>query len=98
MLSIIQPYLKPEFVVVAIVLYMLGIALKTNNKVKDKSIPFILGFAGIFLALIWVFATSKFTGWQSVLLAIFTSIIQGALVAGASNYVDQLIKQYRKPE
>lgn len=98
MLEIIQQYVKPELVVVGIVLYFIGIAIKNSEVVKNKYIPFILGGVGIILALIWVLATSTFNGWQSVLLAIFTAIVQGVLVAGLSNYIDQLLKQSKKSE
>lgn len=98
MLDIIQQYVKPELVVVGIVLYFIGVAIKKSESIKDKYIPFILGVVGIILALIWVLATSVFDGWQSVMLAIFTAIVQGILIAGLSNYVDQLLKQAKKDE
>ena len=98
MFDIIQQYVKPELIVVGIVLYFVGIAIKNSETVKNKYIPFILGALGIGLALIWVLATSTFTGWQSVLLAVFTAIVQGILIAGLSNYVDQLFKQAHKDE
>lgn len=98
MLDIIQQYVKPELVVVGIVLYFIGIGIKKSEVVKDKFIPFILGGVGIALALLWVLATSEFNGWQSILLAIFTAIVQGILIAGLSNYIDQLLKQAKKSE
>ena len=36
--------------------------------------------------------------YQEVLIAIFTAIVQGILVAGASVYINQLIKQNNKEE
>lgn len=98
MLEMIQQYVKPELIIVAIALYFVGLAIKKSEKIKDKYIPFILGTVGIVLALIWVLATSKFDGWQSILLAVFTAIVQGILIAGLSNYVDQLLKQAKKSE
>lgn len=98
MLDIIQQYVKPELIVVSIVLYFIGLAIKNSQVVKDKYIPFILGGIGIFLATVWILATSSFDGWQSILLAIFTAIIQGILVAALSNYIDQLVKQSKKSE
>ena len=97
-LDIIQSYVKPELVVVAIALYFVGVVIKKSETVKDKFIPFILGGLGIVFALVWVLATSTFTGWQSILLAIFTAVIQGILVASLSTYADQLIKQHKKSE
>lgn len=89
-------YVKPELIVVALVLYIVGEALKKSQKVKDNMIPFILGAGGIFLATIWVLANSPLRTAQEVLMAVFTAIVQGILVAGLSTYVNQLIKQARK--
>ena len=91
-------YVKPELVVLTAVLYFIGCAFKKAEWVKDKHIPMLLGGAGIFLCTIWVFATSHVTTTQDVAMAIFTAIVQGVLVAGLSNYIDQLIKQAKKAE
>ena len=39
----IMNYVKPELIIVAIVLYFLGMGLKQAQAVKDKYIPLILG-------------------------------------------------------
>ena len=39
-------YVKPELIVVAVVLYFCGIGLKQSQAVKDKYIPAILGAGG----------------------------------------------------
>lgn len=96
--QIIQNYVKPELLVVAVVLYFIGMALKNTEKINDKYIPVILGFLGIIISAIYVVATSLFNGYQSVLMAIFTSIVQGILVAGLSVYANQIIKQAKKIE
>ena len=92
----IMNYVKPELIVVALVLYIIGIAIKKAEYINDKHIPLILGVIGIVLAAIWVFANSPLNTTQDVLIAVFTSIIQGILVAGLSTYVNQLIKQSNK--
>ena len=92
----IMNYVKPELIVVALVLYIVGEALKKSQKVKDNMIPFILGAGGTFLATIWVLANSPLGTTQEVLMAVFTAIVQGILVAGLSTYVNQLIKQAKK--
>lgn len=92
----IMNYVKPELIVVALVLYIIGIAIKKAEYINDKYIPLILGVIGIVLAAIWVFANSPLNTTQDVLMAVFTSIIQGILVAGLSTYVNQLIKQSNK--
>lgn len=96
--QIIQNYIKPELLVVAIVLYFIGMGLKSTEKISNKYIPLILGIIGIIISAIYVVATSTFNGYQSILMAIFTSIIQGIMVAGLSVYADQLIKQSQKSE
>ena len=92
----IMNYVKPELIVVALVLYIIGLAIKKAEYINDKYIPLILGVIGIVLSAIWVFANSPLNTTQDVLMAVFTSIIQGILVAGLSTYVNQLIKQSNK--
>lgn len=94
----IMNYVKPELIVVAIVLYFLGMALKQAQSVKDKYIPLLLGSVSIVLCAIWVLATSKIRNGQQVAMAIFTAITQGILVAGLSTYVNQIKKQVHKDE
>lgn len=94
----IMNYIKPELIVVAIVLYFIGLGIKKAQKIKDNYIPLILGVCGIVLAAIWVFSNSPIGNTQDILMAVFTSIVQGILVAGLSTYVNQLIKQIGKDE
>ena len=91
----IMNYVKPELLVVAIVLFV-GMAIKKAKSIKDNYIPYILGGIGIILCGIWVVANSPLGTVQEVLMAVFTSIVQGVLVAGLSTYVNQLIKQAKE--
>ena len=91
-------YVKPELVVVAIVLYFIGMWMKQSQTVADKYIPIILGVIGIVICGIYVIATCSLSGVQNVAMAIFTAIVQGILVAGLSTYVNQIIKQANKEE
>lgn len=94
----IMDYVKPELIVVAVVLYFIGMALKNAEAVPDKYIPLILGGIGIVLCGIWVLATCPLDSGQNIAMAVFTAIIQGILVAGLSTYVNQIIKQVQKTE
>lgn len=98
MMEQIMNYIKPELIVVAVGLYFVGMWLKKAQAVKDKYIPLILGGIGIVLCAIWVFATSPLGTPQEISLAVFTTLVQGILVAGASTYVNQVVKQLRKEE
>lgn len=94
----IMNYVKPELIVVAVVLYFVGMGLKQAQAVKDKYIPLILGAAGIVLCAIWVLATSPLGTGQEIAMAVFTALVQGILVAGLSTYVNQIVKQAKKTE
>lgn len=94
----IMNYVKPELVVVAIVLYFIGMWLKKAETVTDKYIPIILGTVGIAICGIYVVATCRLSGAQNIAMAVFTAIVQGVLVAGLSTYVNQIFKQLNKEE
>lgn len=94
----VMNYIKPELVVVAVVLYFVGMGLKQAQAVKDKYIPLILGGVGIILCAVWVFASCPLKTGQEIAMAVFTAIVQGILVAGLSTYVNQVIKQVNKVE
>lgn len=91
-------YVKPELLVLSVVLYFIGVGLKKTQTLPDKYIPVILGCVGILLCSIWVVATSPLGTEQEIAMAIFTAIVQGVLVAGLSVYVNQTVKQIKKHE
>ena len=91
-------YVKPELIVVAFVLYFFGVALRQAQAVKNKYIPLILGGISMVLCAVWVMATSEIETAKEGAMAVFTAVTQGILVAGLSNYVNQIIKQIHKPE
>lgn len=94
----IMNYVKPELIVVAVILYFIGLWLKQAQTVKDKYIPLILGGAGIVLCAIWVLGNSTLDTGQDIAMAVFTAIVQGILVAGLSIYINQIVKQASKNE
>ena len=97
-MELITDYIKPELVVVAVVLYVLGIGLKKTMMIKDKWIPVVLGIAGIVLCSVWVLANCPVDSEQEVAMAVFTAVVQGILATGASTYVNQIFKQLKKEE
>lgn len=94
----IMEYVKPELIVVAVVLYFIGIALKRTKRIADKYIPLILGGIGIILCAVWVFASCSIRTPREIAMAVFTALVQGILVAGVSVYADQTLKQLKKGE
>lgn len=91
----LENYIKSELLVLIPVLYLIGIALK-NSKMKDELIPLCVGFIGIALSCLWVFATEDIADIKEVFISSFTAITQGILVAGASVYANQMYKQLTK--
>ena len=74
----IKDYVKPELLVVAVVLYFIGMWLKQSETVKDKYIPLINGLIGVAICAIYVFATCACGSGQDIALAVFTALTQGA--------------------
>ena len=90
-------FIKPELLVLIPVLYLVGVAVK-RSVVRDKAIPFILGAVAIVLAGLYVFATTDISGAKAAVMAVFTAVTQGILIAGTSVYANQLYKQFKKEE
>lgn len=92
-LTQITEYVEPELLILVPVLYILGMIIKHTEAIDNKYIPVILGIVGIILCAFYVCATGDLSTGSGIVLAIFTSIVQGLLVAGMAVYVNQLIKQ-----
>lgn len=90
-----QEYIKPELLILIPVLYLIGGAIKNSN-IANKHIPWILGVISVFLSVIYLVSTEEIIGTQAVATAIFTAFTQGVLCAGASVYVNQIIKQTKE--
>lgn len=97
MYEMLNEFVKPELLVLIPVLYLFGNALK-NSQISNKHIPWILGAASVVFSLIFVIATSDINGWQEALMCVFSGFTQGVLCAGASVYVNQIVKQSGKSE
>lgn len=92
-----QDYIKTELLILVPVLYFIGIGIK-KSKLPDKWIPLTIGITAIVLSAIWIFATSDIASIKDAAFAVFTSVTQGILVAGASVYASQLYIQAKKKE
>lgn len=92
-----ERYINAELIVLIPVVYIIGVGLK-KSRLADKWIPALLGGAAILMSAVWVLASGEIAGWQDVLLKLFTAVVQGVLIAGASVYANQLVKQAGKEE
>ncbi|CAG9709241.1 phage holin family protein [Clostridium neonatale] len=78
-------YIVQNALILIPALYILGMILKSTQKISDKYIPITLLIFGV-------------AGAIGILGVSVDSIIQGILVAGATVYTNQLIKQSEKKE
>lgn len=93
--EIFKEFIKPELFILIPVLYLIGVGIK-KTALKDEVIPFILGTIAVVFSGLYIFATSNIHTAKEVSMAIFTAGTQGILTAGASVYLNQLYKQYKK--
>ena len=93
----LKEFIKPELLILIPVLYVVGIGLK-KSKLSDTLIPLILGGIAIVLSAAWVIATSNISTLRDIAYALFISVTQGILSAGASVYVNQLYVQSKKKD
>ena len=96
--EILKDMIKPELLTLVPVLYLIGMGLKKSVLVKDKYIPLALGGTGVILSCLYLVGSTPVPGWRDALLLIFSGITQGVLAAGASVYVNQVVKQAGKTE
>ena len=94
-IELLKNFIKPELLILIPVLYFIGVAIKNTLLIKDKFIPLTLGLVGVALAVLWILATE---GTDNIYMAVFVAITQGFLCAGASVYINQIIKQSKKTE
>ena len=93
----LKEFIKPELLILIPVLYVVGIGIK-KSKLSDTLIPLVLGGIAIVLSAAWVIATSDISTLKDVAYALFISVTQGILSAGASVYVNQLYVQSKKKD
>ena len=92
-----EEFIKPELLILIPVLYVVGIGLK-KSKLSDTRIPLVVGGISIVLSAAWVVATSDMSTLKNVAYALFVSVTQGILAAGASVYFNQLYVQSKKKD
>lgn len=95
MYDMLKEFIKPELLILIPVLYLIGSALKKSSFI-DKKIPYLLGLFGVCLTLLYLLPQATVLDWKEVITILFTGVTQGILLAGASVYVNQLVKQAGK--
>lgn len=81
--SLLNQYVRSELLAVVPVLYILAKIL-SSSKVPNQKIPVILLIVSITLAGIYTFAVMPVNSLKTILMAIFSSLIQGILLSGSA--------------
>lgn len=94
MAEFISGYIRTELLVLIPILWFCGKALK-KSRIKSNFIPLILGAIGIALASLYVFSVCECFCLKAILSCLFAGITQGLLCAGASVYMNEIIKNIK---
>lgn len=81
--ALLNQYVRSELLVVVPVLYILARIL-SSSKVANRKIPIILLLVSVTLAGIYTFAVVPVNDFKTVLMAVFSSLIQGVLLSGSA--------------
>lgn len=84
-------YVKPELLVVAVVLCVFGTAVKKTGVISCRYLPFLNAALGIVICSLYVFATAEVSKAADIALAAFTSVTQGILVTGLATVVCRMV-------
>lgn len=82
---LMNEYMKSELLILLPVLYVAARILHNTN-MNEKKLPFVLLAISIVMCACYVFGTSQTQTLQEILMALFTSIVQGVLLCGTSIY------------
>ena len=89
-------FIKPELLALIVVLYVIGMGMKSSMWFPDRDIPFVLNVLGVTIVIIYLLSVAWPATPSDFFALVFTAIVQGVLLAGASVNANQLIKQGQK--
>lgn len=95
-MEMLEKFIKPELLVLVVVLYLIGWMLKKAKWFPDQDIPVVLNCISIALVLIYLFSVSFPVAVNEYIALVFTAIVQGILLTGAAINANQIYKQSKK--
>lgn len=81
-------YIKPELLILVVILWYVGTKIKASKKIEDWAIPFILMAISVIFALSYVLIVSGLNP-----MAMWVGIMQGLAIAVLEGYLYQVYKQ-----
>lgn len=88
--AIMNEYVKSELLVLVPVLYIIAKIMDSYN-VKKQMIPIVLMVISVTLAGIYTFATVDIGSFQKILMALFSTFVQGILLSGTAVFSGILV-------
>lgn len=82
-IEMLNQYTRAELLIITPVLYVIARVISTSE-MDNNFIPWILMGISIVLAGLYTFATVSITGFPQVLMALFTTLVQGILLSGTA--------------
>ena len=83
LISMFDQYITPELLIITPVLYVIARMLHQSH-IKQEQLPWILLLISIVMAGLYTFATTDVSSMMKLLMALFTTIVQGVLLSGTA--------------
>lgn len=77
---------------ITVICYLIGMACKATDKVKDNIIPVVVGFSGLILGIVAFYAVPELQIANNILDAIAVGIVSGLASTGINQIGKQLTK------
>ncbi len=88
-INMLNQYIRSELIILIPVLGLIGMFIK-KTRFKNENIPFIQLGVSLVLSMLYTLGTVKIDNVHTLLLALFSGITQGVLIAGSVVYGDVL--------
>lgn len=72
-------YMKPELLIVSLILYFIGITLIHSKLLSNRNFPKTVFYLGISISITYVILSSEIISWIGLISALIISFIQGVI-------------------
>lgn len=95
MTALINEYIRSELLIIVPVLYIIAKNLDSSS-ISKRWIPIILMLISVVLAGIYTFSTVDISTVRNVLMALFSTFVQGVLLSGTTVFSGLLANSMKK--
>lgn len=94
--TLINEYIRSELLILVPVLYIITKNLDSSS-INKRWIPIILMLISVVLAGIYTFASVDISSLRNILMALFSTVVQGVLLSGTTVFSGLLAQSMKKP-